>query len=315
MQKRALPLTTGAMMIALFGLMLLLDRQTGGLLQGAFILALPMPLTAYAVQYGFRKSLPVFAAMCLISIFFGTFTTIFYACSQSFIGLVFGTLLHRRTDPTQVLFCVMLLSVLSSVLNLILDMAFFGYDMSRDVNEILQVMQESFSQFGSGTPQAEQMQQALSLFTPQYMSQLFVLSLLFAGLVQGFLIYQLTLLLLKRLRFPVEKPRPLFEYYPPRFLGIAGFLLFFGYSATLSTPLSNELWQSVLSILGLLGYIYLIAFGFIAVLLLVRIYLPKVRLAGGLLALFAMLILPQGLMLLGLFYASTSFHANLMSKL
>ena len=38
MPKRALPLTMGAMMIALFGLMLLLERQTGGLLLGAFVL-------------------------------------------------------------------------------------------------------------------------------------------------------------------------------------------------------------------------------------------------------------------------------------
>ena len=42
MPKRALPITMGAMMIALFGLMLLLERQTGGLLLGAFALALPI---------------------------------------------------------------------------------------------------------------------------------------------------------------------------------------------------------------------------------------------------------------------------------
>ena len=46
MPKRALPITMGAMMIALFGLMLLLERQTGGLLLGAFALVLPLPLTA-----------------------------------------------------------------------------------------------------------------------------------------------------------------------------------------------------------------------------------------------------------------------------
>lgn len=309
MQKRALPVTMGAMMIALFGLMLLIDRQTGGLLQGAFILALPMPLTAYALQYGCKKSLPVLVAMCLISCFFGTFTTIFYACSQSLIGLVFGTLLHRRADATQTMFVVMILSALSSALNLILDMALFGYDLTRDVNEILQAMRDSFSQLG------EQAQQSLSLLTPQYMGQLFVLAILFSGLVQGFLIYQLTLLLLKRLHFAVEKPRPLFDFYPPRFLGVISFFLFFGYSASLTRPLSNELWQNALSLLGNLGFIYLIAFGFVGALLLVRIYLPKVRLAGGLIALTAMLLFPQGLMLLGLFYASTSFHARLMEKL
>ena len=306
MPKRALPITMGAMMIALFGLMLLLERQTGGLLLGAFVLALPLPLTAYALQYGFRKSLPVFAAMCLISIFFGTFTTIFYACSQSIIGLVFGTMLHRRADPAHTLFMVMLLSVLSSVLNLILDMAFFGYDISRDVNEIMQVMNDTFSQLGG------QAQQALELLTPQYMSQLFVLTLLFTGLVQGFLIYQLSLLLLRRLHFSVEKPRPLFEYYPPRALGIASFFLFAAYSASLSRPLADPVWQNALSMLGNLGFIYLIAFGFVAVLLLICLYLPRAGLAGGLIALAAMLLMPQALMLLGLFYTSTNFHARLM---
>lgn len=95
-------------------------------------------------------------------------------------------------------------------------------------------------------------------------------------------------------------------------MGIASFFLFVAYSASLSKPLADPVWQNALSMLGNLGFIYLIAFGFVAVLLLVRLYLPRAGLASGLIALAAMLLMPQALMLVGLFYTSTNFHARLM---
>lgn len=300
-------------MIALFGLMLFADRQTGGLLQGAFILALPIPMTAYSVRYDLRASLTVCACMCLISIFFGTFTTVFYACSQSLLGLIFGALLRRKVNPTQVLFCVMLLSVVSTVLNLILDMALFGYDLTAEIQELLQLMTNAVQTAGNAMPEyAEAAEQTIALFTPRYIGQLFILSMLLCGLVQGFLIYQLTLLLLKRLHFPVERPRSLFSYYPPRWIGFLSLALFMGYSASLVYPLADGLRQSILMLLGTAGFLYLAAFGFVAVLLAVQRYLPSIRPAGGLVGLAAILLLPQGVMLLGLFYASTDFHRRLL---
>ena len=45
-------LTFGAMVVAIFGVLLLLNRQSGGLFSDLFLFILPIPMTAYAALYG-----------------------------------------------------------------------------------------------------------------------------------------------------------------------------------------------------------------------------------------------------------------------
>ena len=42
-------LTFGAMVAAIFGVLLLLNRQSGGLFSDLFLFILPIPMTAYSV--------------------------------------------------------------------------------------------------------------------------------------------------------------------------------------------------------------------------------------------------------------------------
>ena len=81
-------ITFGAMIAAIFGMLLLLNRQTGGMLEEVFLFAFPIPMVAYSAKYGWKKSLPVFAVTVLIAILCGTFSGFFYAASESFIGMV-----------------------------------------------------------------------------------------------------------------------------------------------------------------------------------------------------------------------------------
>ena len=117
-------ITYGAMIIAIFGMLLLLNRQTGSFFEEVFLYIFPIPMVAYAAIYGWKRSLPVFVGMCLISFLCGTFTSIFYAISQAFIGLVFGTSLNHHRDMTRTLLMVMVLSVvLKSIMR---SMPFIG---------------------------------------------------------------------------------------------------------------------------------------------------------------------------------------------
>ncbi|MBQ4148109.1 MAG: DUF2232 domain-containing protein, partial [Clostridium sp.] len=96
-------ITYGAMIIAIFGMLLLLNRQTGSFFEEVFLYIFPIPMVAYSAIYGWKRSIPVFIGMCLISFLCGTFTSIFYAISQAFIGLAFGTSLNHRRDMTRTL--------------------------------------------------------------------------------------------------------------------------------------------------------------------------------------------------------------------
>ena len=82
MNNNTLRITTGAMILAIFAVLLLLNRQTGGVFEGFFIYILPVPMVIYSAKFDWKSGLMVFAGMCAFSLFFGTLTSIFYAVSS-----------------------------------------------------------------------------------------------------------------------------------------------------------------------------------------------------------------------------------------
>ena len=174
-------ITYGAMIIAIFGMLLLLNRQTGSFFEEVFLYIFPIPMVAYAAIYGWKRSLPVFVGMCLISFLCGTFTSIFYAISQAFIGLVFGTSLNHHRDMTRTLLMVMVLSALANILSTVVLATLFGYNITAEVTAMQQGMHESLQkalEFSGGTsnPQNVQTMEAMkSILTFDYMKRMFIL--------------------------------------------------------------------------------------------------------------------------------------------
>lgn len=320
MNQKTLKLTTGAMCTAIFGLLLLLNRQTGQLLEEMFLFLFPIPMVAFSALYGLKSSLPVLAAMSLFTVFFGTFTTIFYALTQAVIGLIFGECLHRKLDMTKTLFAVMALSAVSCLLNSVVLAGLFGADLSTQIAELQTVMNESIERamalFPEGSLNTESIEQMRNLMSTDYLRRIFIVSMAFSGLVQGFLVYEISLLVLKRLRFPVSRPRSVFLYDPPKWSGFAALILFYLYQLVTIRPMENELFQSLVQTAGLCGYLYLLCFGWIGLLLFLKVRLPGV--AGGLrvlIVLLLMFLMPLLVLLMGALYLVTSLHQRLADEL
>ena len=306
MNKSALKITTGAMATAIFGVFLLLNRQTGDLFQEIFLFLYPIPMVAYAAMYGVKSGLPVFAAMSLISIFFGTFTTIFYAVTQALIGLVFGGCLCRRVDMTKTLFVVMVLSAIVNLLNTVVLGFLFGYNLNQEAAELQTMMNTAFQQAGVELTE--------NMLTIPYLKRMFIISMTVFGAIQGFLVYEVSLLILRRLRFPVQKPKSVFLYTPPKWTGVLALAVFFGYYVTMVRPLEDELLQTVVQTAGIFGYLYLVCFGFIALLMVLKVRFPKMKGFSGLICLLCMLLFPMLEMMMGFWYVSGKLHLVLMEQ-
>ena len=150
--------------------------------------------------------------------------------------------------------------------------------------------------------------------TPEYLRRMILLSMILLGLVQGFLVFQLSLLILRRLRYPVPRPKALVEYVPPRWTGIVAMVLFIGYSATFVNPLDNELLQNALQAGGMFGMMYLAVFGCIAASVLLRKIFPKssiLKILRIVIIAFLFLSMPQILVFAGLFYISLGLREAL----
>ncbi|MBO7703558.1 MAG: DUF2232 domain-containing protein [Solobacterium sp.] len=99
MNNNVRKLTDGAMMCAIVGVVLLINRQLGGLFQDMFLFLFPIPMVFYSAKYGWKDSIVVFIAMCLLGFILGGVVTLFYVGSESLIGLVYGGGIYAKRIP------------------------------------------------------------------------------------------------------------------------------------------------------------------------------------------------------------------------
>ena len=317
MNENTQKLTFGALLVAIFGVLLLLNRQTGGMLEETFIFLFPIPMVAFSARYGWKDSLPVFVCTVLISIVCGIFTSAFYAISQSFIGVVYGSCLHAKRDSNKTMLLVMGLSAVSNLLSSIVLASLFGINLQEDMEMMQTMMRQAIEKTGvSMTPQ--QMQSIELLLQKDTLMRIFIVSMIFMGVVQGFIVCQLSLLILRRLRFQIQKPAPITSYYPPRWTGYIALLVFVLYSSTLAMPAMSGR-KEIIRVIGQVGalcaYMYLLCFGFIAILFLLRAYGPGSRLLNIIIALLGFFVLPQKKKKKKCVYISTGFHDWVVGKM
>lgn len=319
LNQKTQKITFGAMITALFTILLLIDRQTGSMFQGIMIFVLPIPMVAYGARFGLRSSLAVWAASTLMALFFSLPTTLVYASAMAFIGMTLGSRIYSRKDMTRTLLLVMLLSILVELVNTFFLAAIAGTSIDQSVQEMQTMMTQALDMAekyaGAGAQNAASMDLLQQMMTPDFLKRILLVSVAFSGAVQGFIIYELSLLILRRLHVAVPQPKPIVEYYPPKALGFLALLAFFGYNYTFAKPMENALMQSLLQIVGIVGYIILMCFGAIAISLLIRIFLTRAKLLNGVLTAMSLFMLPQLLLILGIFYISGSLHDYIARRL
>ena len=295
------------MIVAIFGVLLLINRQTGGLLEGMFIFILPVPMVAFSARYGWKDSIPVFICTILIAFFLGTFTAIFYAISMSFIGMVYGSCIHAGKDMNRTLLLIVVLSAASELICSVALASLFGIDLNQDIMAMQESMNQVFEQAGIST--------ASGILSYDYLRRMYVISVGFLGAMEGLVVYYLSLQILRKLRYPVKKPLPLTDYYPSRISGYIALGLVFVYIYTMAYPLSDPLAQDILQSAGICGVIYLIFFGYIALLMICRVYLRLPRAVGMILSLFFTLTISYVPIIAGFAYISGGLHRALDARL
>ena len=291
------------MMCAIVGAVLLINRQLGGLFQDMFLFLFPIPMVFYSAKYGMKDSWVVFAAMCLLGFFLGGIPTLFYVASESLIGMVYGGGIYAHRDSHKIVLFTMIMGALVNVISTVIFASVFGYDLAAETKEMSEMMNTVFAQTGATIPPTVDLN--------QFIRTIIVVSAILTGVLQGLVTHLLSRLLLKRLRFPIDPPTPLADYYPPKWTGYLGFVGFMAYYYSLLRPLENQLHQSILQGLGMCGFIYLLAFGYIGVVVYFAIRRNGKTGMGVLIGILLIFIMPVALVIFGFLYITTDMHRKL----
>ena len=77
----------------------------------------------------------------------------------------------------------------------------------------------------------------------------------------------------------------------------------------------NQIIQYVLLFIGLVGYIYLVGYGAIGAIVMIRAYMPRLKIIGALFVVFAIFFLNIALMLFGFIYITTDIRERTLERI
>ena len=304
MNNNVRKITDGAMMCAIVGLLLVVNRQLGGFFEELLLYAFPLPMVFYSAKYGLKNSLVVLFAMILLTVVLGTPQTLFFVASESILGTVYGAGIRKKVDSHKLMLVAMFVSVLVNLISTVIYASFFGYDMAREIARLKAAVTSVTEQSGVSLPVGNSLD--------QFLTTTLIVSVMLTGVLQGYITHKLSYILLKRMRYDIPTAKPISQYYPPIISGYLGIFGLVMYYYTLYHPFPNQILQNTCQGLGMFGLFYLLMYGAIALLIIRARGRKRI---GFLFVLFVFIMtftLPLPMTIIGFLYITTGWHQKIV---
>lgn len=199
-------ISEGAMMVAVVGLLLFLNRQLAGMIEYLMQWILTFPILIYCAKYGIKQGMVPSVCMLLLSFMLGTPTTIFYMFCCVVSGFVYGGGIRKEWKNGTLLIYTFLFTLFSYIITFYLFASFFGYDASEDA-QIISLLLSMFH-LESSMP------------IGNLILMITILSTVLMSLLQTMCIHMIANLLLTRLKIQVRAMKPIWELTLPKVTGL-----------------------------------------------------------------------------------------------
>lgn len=130
-------ITEGAMIVAMIGAILFLDRQMANILSAELSWVLSLPIIIYTVQADEKYSWMVFFSALIVSLFISPPQTIFYLFSALLLGVIYGQGVIRKWSQNKLLLWTIVCTFVSYLISMYIFAGFFGYDLIATRNEFI----------------------------------------------------------------------------------------------------------------------------------------------------------------------------------
>lgn len=304
MTNQVRKITDGAMMVAIVGVLLLINRQFAGFFEEILLFVFPLPMVFYGAKYGLKDSFLVLASIVLLTVVIGTPQTLFYVASESILGMLYGAGIYEKKDSRKLVLMAMAVGVFVNIFSTVIYAKFFGYDLGEEVALYQASLTQVMNQTGMSLPSTVNL--------PQMLMTMLIVSVILTGIIQGYVTHVLSRLMLKRMRFPVPPATPVMHYFPPVWSGYVAILGLILYYVSINRPLENDIAQNIMQGFGICSLFYLSMYGMIAIVVYGATNAPQMRLFFGILAFFLLMTMALPIALVGFLYITTNWHQKML---
>lgn len=305
-------ITQGAMMIAILGALILIDRMTSFLFTELIVLMIPIAVILYSAMNTFKDSLYVSAGIIIISFILGNFysTYLIYCPVGILTGIVYSYGLSKNKDRRTLMLSAIVTYVIGELLAYYIIYPLLGFPVASMINEFTAVFDEVKNR--GGLDYGATLSQ-LGVSLDKMLVIIFLGSTILMGAMEGLLIHILSVFLLKRFKIKDIGNINIWEMKPNKVLSYVSMILVF--SAYLNNFVHDETLNYVFITLTLLGSVVLLYYGYIFVVLYSRIVLKKNLAFIFILLCVFMPTLVITLILMGFLYGAGPFREYLERKL
>lgn len=311
MNNNVRKITDGAVMIALMGMALVLNRQFAGFLEIYFIWFLPIPISVYTMKHGWKNGLMVAVSVIFLSFIISTLTSVFYVISSCACGLVYGEGSRQGWENLRLLLVTMITALIAEILPIFVFSGLFGYDLAEEVIMMRETIAEMLKMSGISQNMIESSLVLLNRVLPA----LIIAGVVFGAVLEGIILHLLSVVIFKRLKMPVKKMKPIIEIQIPKWIGYVSLLSAIGLLLVFRIEVSENL-VSFISFVGSIGFLILAAAGYIALLLRIKINGRKQQMLFA--VMLILLLIPYSLLFLsamGFLYITTDMRERLYQQM
>ena len=205
MNNQTKKMTEGAMMVAIVGMLLFINRQLAGMLEMVMYWVLTFPILMYTARYGVKSACVPAISMVLLSFMIAAPTTIFYLFSCDVVGIVYGAGIRKKWKNGTLLLWTGIFTFVSYLITTVLFAAMFGYDPAEDVEMVKMLL--DFMHIDIGIPLAK------------IVTYVVIGSAILMTVLQTMCIHMIANVVLKRMHIETRAMKSIFEIKVPKSVG------------------------------------------------------------------------------------------------
>lgn len=293
-------LTTGAMLLAIIGAAMIIDRQLSYAFTNFIVLLVPIVIATYSTMYKVSDGILLCVGLLVFTVLFGSLTTYIYMPISIIVGVAVAVAIEKGFDRRKINFVAIITYTIAEILVVYAIMPLLGVSVSSQISSYIEAFNQMVKYSGMETTINSLIGNLSSL-----MAVMLVASTVLMGILEGFLTSLLTAFVLKRFNIKDIGLNSPLDIKMPVWLAYTLMILTCLYMFVSNGGIENETIKYIVLALSAVASLILVYYGYFFVILYIRKMKMKINIFLVILAII--LLLPLSyiiLIVVGFLYGS-----------